>query len=238
MIDNIHDEEALTKAAVRFAVGGEDPGFGAMFSGDASREIVERIMVSCIAMSMSGGLNGNSSAVMIMATKLLSNAGSRAAMPLWEQVADEFVSGKKWGEDVMVSVGRALMINNSNWSRWGDVLAASKGKECKEFARDAMTSSPPRVIGPMLYAAKRKGQADDDLVRMTREKFGVRAIGASVSGMPPHAQNDVRSLVCENDKDKRSFDSGIDKDPFGETEEAKWKHLEGHSVNARFARKS
>ena len=239
MID-VHDDEALAKAAVAFAVGGEDPGFKAMFSGEASRELAERAMVSCIAMAMSGGLNGNASEVLVMATNLLSEAGSRAAMPLWEQVAEEFVARKKWNEAVMASVGRALMENSSSWSGWGNVLSVSKGKECKELARDAMVSAPPRLIGAMLYSARRKGHADDVLVKMTKKKFGVRVIGASVGGMSPQAKEDVRSLVCATEPEKREFDAGIEEDPFGEMEEAKWKPsnvLDAPSLNARFARR-
>jgi len=240
MID-VHDDNALAQAAVAFATGGDDPGFKDMLRGEASRELAERAMVSCIAMAMSGGLNGNAEAVLVMATKMLSEAGSRAAMPLWEQVAEEFIAGRKWKEDVMLPVGLALMAHSSPWSGWGNVLSLSKGDECKEMARNAMISAPTRRIGPMLYAARRKGNVDDELVRMAKRKFGVGLIGASVGGMAPEAQAEVRSLVCSTDREEREFDKGIDEDPFGEREEAKWKPsniLDMPSSNAKSAKRS
>jgi len=238
MID-IHDDKALASAAVSLATGGEDPGFQAMLSGpDSSREMAERALVSCIAMALSGALDGSAGAAIITATRLLHEADSRAALQLWERIADDFVCSRRWDEKVMIVVGRAL-AEKSTWSGWGSLLSISEGDECKQMARDALMESPPRLIGALLYAAIKKDSLDQKLVEMSKEKFGIRAIGSSVSGMSPLARKDVKAALRMSKEEEAEFEEGMAADLFGNDEEEKWKPLSilaNPRENARSAR--
>jgi len=208
---DMHDHEALEKAALGLADGGADPGFSRMFSGEASRELAERVMVSCITRAIDGKLNGNATGVVIMATRILHQANSRAALCLWEQIAEDFIKSRKWDEEVMVSVGQALLDSSSSWSGWGKVLFVAKGDECKDMAIGAMSSSSEseRAIGPMLYAAFGSGHVDKQLLKIIKEKFSMRSLGMSVSTMALPAKVAVRDIVCSNDDERSEFNAGI-----------------------------
>ena len=216
---DMHDHEALEKAALGLADGGADPGFSRMFSGEASRELAERVMVSCITRAIDGKLNGNATGVVIMATRILHHANSRAALCLWEQIAEDFIKSRKWDEEVMVSVGQALLDSSSSWSGWGNVLFVAKGDECKDMAIGAMLSSSERALGPMLYSALGLNNPDfnpiefdgirKQLLKIVKEKFSMRSFGMSVSTMAPPARVAVRDIVCSNDDERSEFNAGI-----------------------------
>lgn len=240
---DMHDHDALEKAALELADGGKDPGFSQMLSGEASRELAERVMVSCISMAIEGRLNGNATGVVVMATRILHQANSRAALYLWEQIAEDFIKSRKWDEKVMIAVGQALLESSSSWSGWGNVLTMAHGEECKDMARGAMASASARTIGPMLYAASRRGHVDKPLLKIIKEKFDLRSIGTSVSAMAPPARDAVRELVCSNDDERSEFNDGIKQD---EMEDAAWQPqpenrsliLGNRSARARFAEKT